>query len=67
MQQVPPRPLVSGGGVEIGDERGWRRGRHWRCTGDEIKMIKRQITMKKHKNFIKNMLKTKVMVESDEP
>ena len=32
-----------------------------------MKTIKHQITMKKHENFIKNMLKTKITVESDEP
>ena len=37
----------------MGEEGGWRRERHWRCTGDEIKMIKHQIIMKKHENFIK--------------
>ena len=34
----------------------------WRCTGDEIKTIKRQITMRKHKNFIKNTHKRRLWV-----
>ena len=49
-----------GRGVEMGDEGGWRRGRHWRCTGDKIKMIKRQVIMRKHENFIKNTHKRRL-------
>ena len=45
---------------------GWRRGRHWRCTGDEIKMIKCQIIMRKHENFIKIHI-NEGYGESDEP
>ena len=54
MEQAPPRPLVRRGGGRDRQRGGWRRERHWRCTGDEIKMIKRQIIMRKHENFIKN-------------
>ena len=45
---------------------GWRSERHWRCTEDEIKMIKRRIIMRKHKNFIKICI-NKGYGESDEP
>ena len=47
-------------GVKIGDEGEWGKGRHWRCTGDEIKMIKCQIIMRKHENFIKNTHKRRL-------
>ena len=53
MQQAPPRPLVRRGGRRDRRRGRYGRGRHWRCTGDEIKTIKLQIIMKKHKNFIK--------------
>ena len=48
------------GGRDRRRGRGWRRGRHWRCTGDEIKMIKGLIIIKKHKNFIKKMHKRRL-------
>ena len=54
MQQAPPRPLARrGGGRDRQRGGGWRSERHWRCTGDEIKMIKCQIIMRRQENFIK--------------
>ena len=53
MQQTPPSPLVRrGGGFEIGEEEGMaRRERHWRCTGDEMKMINVRLSENSMKNF----------------